>query len=111
VINYDGVPCQIHMIADQKCSDNCCLFLRKWVEVVAIIYFFDFFIFYFLFLYMYEKEKRTKYILDVVSHALLQGYHSLQVHRVAHALWSQGRKVLALALQSRISEVVLYFLV
>lgn len=35
----------------------------------------------------------------------LKGYHSLQVHRVAHALWSQGRKVLALALQSRISEV------
>lgn len=40
---------------------------------------------------------------------LLQGYHSIQVHRVAHALWSQGRKVLALALQSRISEVALYF--
>ncbi|KAM1701502.1 hypothetical protein ACFXTH_026878 [Malus domestica] len=35
----------------------------------------------------------------------LKGYHSLQVHRVAHSLWSQGRKVLALALQSRISEV------
>ncbi|KAG6619670.1 hypothetical protein I3842_07G004200 [Carya illinoinensis] len=35
----------------------------------------------------------------------LKGYHSLQVYRVAHALWSQGRKVLALALQSRISEV------
>ncbi|PON50002.1 Serine O-acetyltransferase [Parasponia andersonii] len=35
----------------------------------------------------------------------LKGYHSLQVHRVGHALWSQGRKVLALALQSRISEV------
>ncbi|KAH7519836.1 hypothetical protein FEM48_Zijuj08G0079400 [Ziziphus jujuba var. spinosa] len=34
-----------------------------------------------------------------------KGYHSLQVHRVAHALWNQGRKVLALALQSRISEV------
>ncbi|RXI06360.1 hypothetical protein DVH24_018402 [Malus domestica] len=29
----------------------------------------------------------------------LKGYHSLQVHRVAHSLWSQGRKVLALALQ------------
>ncbi|RDY03041.1 putative serine acetyltransferase 2, partial [Mucuna pruriens] len=34
-----------------------------------------------------------------------QGYHSLQVYRVAHALWHQGRKVLALALQSRVSEV------
>lgn len=40
---------------------------------------------------------------------LLKGYHSIQVHRVAHALWSQGRKVLALALQSRISEVLLKF--
>ncbi|KAG4403659.1 hypothetical protein GLYMA_01G160000v4 [Glycine max] len=34
-----------------------------------------------------------------------KGYHALQVHRVAHALWHQGRKVLALALQSRVSEV------
>ncbi|GKE55349.1 serine acetyltransferase 2-like protein, partial [Tanacetum coccineum] len=33
------------------------------------------------------------------------GYHSLQTHRVAHALWNQGRKLLALALQSRVSEV------
>ncbi|KAK4765498.1 hypothetical protein SAY86_026588 [Trapa natans] len=35
----------------------------------------------------------------------LKGYHSLQSYRVAHALWKQGRQVLALALQSRISEV------
>jgi len=35
----------------------------------------------------------------------LKGYHSLQAYRVAHALWNQGRIVLALALQSRISEV------
>lgn len=35
----------------------------------------------------------------------LKGYHSLQSYRVAHALWKHGRKVLALALQSRISEV------
>ncbi|KAE8710094.1 Serine acetyltransferase 4 [Hibiscus syriacus] len=35
----------------------------------------------------------------------LKGYHSLQSYRVAHALWKQGRKLLALALQSRISEV------
>ncbi|OMP11387.1 hypothetical protein CCACVL1_00550 [Corchorus capsularis] len=35
----------------------------------------------------------------------LKGYHSLQSYRVSHALWKQGRKVLALALQSRISEV------
>ncbi|GAB2279747.1 Diamine acetyltransferase 2 [Dionaea muscipula] len=35
----------------------------------------------------------------------LKGYHSVQSYRIAHALWNQGRKVLALALQSRISEV------
>lgn len=34
----------------------------------------------------------------------LKGYHSLQSYRVAHALWKQGRRILALALQSRISE-------
>ncbi|RZC67368.1 hypothetical protein C5167_011060 [Papaver somniferum] len=34
----------------------------------------------------------------------LKGYHSLQSYRVAHALWNKGRKILALALQSRISE-------
>lgn len=44
-----------------------------------------------------------------MNHAWLQGYHSLQVYRVAHAFWGQGRKILALALQSRISEVVLCF--
>lgn len=38
-----------------------------------------------------------------------QGFHSLQVYRVAHALWHQGRKVLALALQSRVSEVAYYW--
>ncbi|KAK3014056.1 hypothetical protein RJ639_008050 [Escallonia herrerae] len=36
----------------------------------------------------------------------LKGYHSLQTYRVAHALWKKGRKVLTLALQSRISEGV-----
>ncbi|XP_050369672.1 serine acetyltransferase 2-like [Argentina anserina] len=35
----------------------------------------------------------------------LKGYHALQVYRVAHSLWSQGRRILALALQSLVSEV------
>ncbi|XP_057841988.2 probable serine acetyltransferase 2 isoform X3 [Cryptomeria japonica] len=35
----------------------------------------------------------------------LKGYHALQSYRVAHALWNRGQRVLALALQSRISEV------
>ena len=35
-----------------------------------------------------------------------QGHDALQVHRVAHALWHYRRKVLTLALQSRVSEVL-----
>eukprot|EP00897_Mesotaenium_endlicherianum_P001801 jgi/Mesen1/1649/ME000135S00644 len=34
----------------------------------------------------------------------VQGYHALQSYRIAHALWNRGQRVLALALQSRISE-------
>lgn len=34
-----------------------------------------------------------------------KGFHALQSYRVAHWLWSQGRRALALHLQSRISEV------
>lgn len=41
------------------------------------------------------------------SAALLyyKGYHALQAYRIAHTLWRRGQKVLALALQSRVSEV------
>ncbi|KAG2450621.1 hypothetical protein HYH02_004461 [Chlamydomonas schloesseri] len=41
------------------------------------------------------------------SHALLyfKGYHAIQTQRIAHALWNRKQKVMALALQSRISEV------
>jgi serine O-acetyltransferase len=34
-----------------------------------------------------------------------KGFHALQAYRVAHWLWSHGRKALALYLQSRTSEV------
>lgn len=34
-----------------------------------------------------------------------KGYHAVQSHRIAHYLWKRGRRALALALQSRISEV------
>lgn len=34
-----------------------------------------------------------------------KGFHGLQLHRVAHWLWGQGRESLALFLQSRCSEV------
>ena len=34
-----------------------------------------------------------------------KGFHAIQTHRLAHALWEAGRKDLALYLQSRASEV------
>ena len=34
-----------------------------------------------------------------------KGFHALQAHRVAHWLWQQGRRSLALYLQNRVSEV------
>eukprot|EP00210_Caulerpa_lentillifera_P006218 g5939.t1 len=41
------------------------------------------------------------------SSALLyfKGFHALQVHRISHALWNRGQKILAGCLQSRVSEV------
>ncbi|GLJ17810.1 hypothetical protein SUGI_0311470 [Cryptomeria japonica] len=35
----------------------------------------------------------------------LKGYHALQLYHVAHDLWNQGQRELALALENRISEV------
>lgn len=34
-----------------------------------------------------------------------KGYHAIQTHRFAHALWQEGRKDMALYLQSRASQV------
>lgn len=44
---------------------------------------------------------------ETYSQCLLnyKGYLACQTHRVAHRLWGQGREALALALQSRASEV------
>ncbi|KAG9443196.1 hypothetical protein H6P81_019050 [Aristolochia fimbriata] len=51
------------------------------------------------------KDRDPSCLSYVWALLYLKGYHSLQSYRVAHALWNEGRKVLALALQSRISEV------
>jgi serine O-acetyltransferase len=34
-----------------------------------------------------------------------KGFHALQIHRVAHWLWKNGRRSLALYLQNRVSEI------
>lgn len=41
------------------------------------------------------------------SHALLlfKGFHALESHRIQHALWNRGQRLMALAMQSRISAV------
>ncbi len=36
----------------------------------------------------------------------LKGFHALQAHRVAHWMWQQGRKSMALYIQSRVSSVL-----
>ena len=40
-------------------------------------------------------------------HALLylKGFHALQAHRIQHALWKRGQRLLALTMQARISTV------
>ena len=43
--------------------------------------------------------------LTAPSLPALQGYHAVQGYRIAHALWQRGQRLLASALQSRISEV------
>ncbi len=77
-----------------------------------------------LFELFYDTIKSQKYIQEAAqadlcalrerdpacrkySQAILyfKGYHALQVHRIAHAMWKQDRKVMAAALQSRCSEV------
>ena len=35
----------------------------------------------------------------------MKGFHALQAHRIQHALWNRGQKLLALTLQARISTV------
>lgn len=52
---------------------------------------------------VYQRDAATNAYLPVVLY--LKGYQSIQVHRVAHFLWKQGRRDLALYLQSRNSEV------
>ncbi|KAL3702071.1 hypothetical protein R1sor_020093 [Riccia sorocarpa] len=50
-----------------------------------------------------DRDPSCKYYSSALLY--LKGYHAIQAYRVAHALWNRGQKVLALALQARISEV------
>ncbi|XRB13496.1 serine acetyltransferase [Pseudoscourfieldia marina] len=50
-----------------------------------------------------ERDPACKAYSDALLYS--KGFHALQAHRASHALWTSGRKDLALMLQSRISEV------
>ena len=50
-----------------------------------------------------ERDPACERALEAVMH--FKGFHALQTHRLAHRLWSAGRRDLALMLQSRSSEV------
>ncbi|KAJ7963654.1 Serine acetyltransferase [Quillaja saponaria] len=51
------------------------------------------------------KERDPACISYVHCFLNFKGFLACQGHRVAHKLWSQGRKVLALLIQNRVSEV------
>ena len=51
------------------------------------------------------KERDPACISYVHCFLNFKGFLACQSHRIAHKLWSQGRKVLALTIQSRVSEV------
>ncbi|RVW50168.1 Serine acetyltransferase 1, chloroplastic [Vitis vinifera] len=50
------------------------------------------------------KERDPACISYVQCLVNFKGFLACQAHRVAHRLWSQGRKILALVIQNRVSE-------
>lgn len=54
---------------------------------------------------MAVKERDPACISYVHCFLNFKGFLACQAHRVAHKLWSQGRKILSLLIQSRVSEV------
>ena len=52
---------------------------------------------------VYDRDAATNSYLPVIL--FLKGFQSIQVHRLAHHLWQNSRKDLALFMQSRNSEV------
>ena len=50
-----------------------------------------------------DRDPACRRFLEPVLH--FKGFHAIQTHRLTHALWRQGRRDLALYLQSRSSSV------
>jgi serine O-acetyltransferase len=51
-------------------------------------------------------ERNPAYPDLVTPFVFAKGFHALQWHRVAHALWRAGRRAMAAFVQSRVSEVL-----
>lgn len=51
------------------------------------------------------KERDPSCLTYSAALLYFKGYHAIQAYRIAHTLWCRGQKVLALALQSRVSQV------
>jgi serine O-acetyltransferase len=51
----------------------------------------------------FERDPACHKMVDAFLH--FKGFHAIQTHRFAHALWNAGRKDFALYLQSRSSQV------
>jgi serine O-acetyltransferase len=52
---------------------------------------------------VYDRDPACERRIEPVLY--FKGFHAIQTHRLAHALWQKGRKDFALYLQSRSSEV------
>jgi serine O-acetyltransferase len=50
-----------------------------------------------------DRDPACSRVIEPLLH--FKGFHAIQTHRLAHALWKAGRKDMALYLQSRSSEV------
>jgi serine O-acetyltransferase len=52
---------------------------------------------------VFERDPACRSYLD--AFLFFKGFHALESHRIAHWLWNEGRKAMALFLQSRISQL------
>lgn len=52
-----------------------------------------------------SRERNPAYTDHLTPFLYFKGFQSLQLHRVGHVLWHEGRRELATYLQSRVSEI------
>jgi len=52
-----------------------------------------------------SRERNPAYVDHLTPFLYFKGFQALQLHRVGHVLWHEGRRELATYLQSRVSEI------